>query len=300
MDSLEGIGKETLGSLSKDDLVGLCKQRSIPYSGRNKDDLVASLMKWKANLSRENSRGVDSLHGKGTSYFEGLLKEDLVALCKERNIPCSGLNKDELVDELMRWKRRAAKSASDSARPSPIPLHKALGRFFSFSHCSDDEDSEEADSSSEEAVTLREPKAAPSKAAPKKSGQKGGLYEKMSKAAYRTAMGKADPSSVLDGTHVCHIIAVANNGADARENYVMMNGALNMKLGSKGDHVMAYVVGIHKTLLAVAASKHLNGYDGPEAETLYRKGEAFFRDRFGAQLRNEHTSDRMQEAAKLI
>ena len=92
----------------------------------------------------------------------------------------------------------------------------------------------------------------------------------------------------------------ANGGADARENYVLMNGALNTRLGTKGDHVMVYIVGIHKATLAVEAPKSLENYNGPGVHTLYQRGEAFFRDTFGAQLRKESGEDRVKEATRYI
>ena len=146
------------------------------------------------------------------------------------------------------------------------------------------------------------PQDLPSK--PKNHNSHSSMFTKMTKAQYRSHIANADPSLVNDGTHVGHIIASANGGADCRENYVMMNGALNLRLGNKGDHVMVFVVGIHKALAAVEASQVLKGYSGPSARELYNKGDAFFRDNFGAQARDRIHSktdlDRTKEVERLI
>jgi len=111
-------------------------------------------------------------------------------------------------------------------------------------------------------------------------------------------MQEADPSSAHDDVHVCHVISKANGGANATENYVLMNGALNTRLGTKDDHVMVYIVGIHKTLLALEASKALKNYDGPSVYELYQRGEGSFRDTFSAQLRNK--GNRVKEAEGFV
>jgi hypothetical protein len=118
----------------------------------------------------------------------------------------------------------------------------------------------------------------------------------MTKSTYRARIANADPTLVNDDAHVCHIIAAANGGANVMENYVLLNGALNLRLGNKGDHIMVYLVGLHKALAAVQASPD---YQGPSASELYQQGSAFFRDQFGAQLRNDSTPERVAEAQAL-
>ena len=348
MASLEGMGRVSLEACSNKELVQLCKKRSIPYSARNKADLVDSLMAWKAKQTKTASFGwarakdeptllrgrsslaakmedivaasgrmnsktkpskpgrkvvaVDSLEGTSRGDLEQFLKDHLILLCKERSIPYSGLNKDELVDDLLRWKRDVARdlSAAESAKApakrklpkAPAPPRKTAPATWSYYSDEEDSDSGSSSSSDDEEPTSRQAPQAHTH-----NYNRASPYQKMSKKSYLRRMQQADPSSTHDDVHVCHVISKANGGADAKENYVLMNGALNMKLGTKGDHVMVYVVGIHKANHAVSASKSLKNYSGPEAHTLYQRGEAFFRNHFGAQLRKD-SQDRLKEAAR--
>lgn len=52
---------------------------------------------------------------------------------------------------------------------------------------------------------------------------------------------------------------------------------MNRGLGSGFDALNVRIVGIEKGKLAVAASVAMNGYAGPSAEELFRKGADLFR-----------------------
>lgn len=79
---------------------------------------------------------------------------------------------------------------------------------------------------------------------------------------------------------IFHIIAGANGGADHSDNYhFAQNRAFNRAIGDRYDHVNCYLVGLEKAKKAVLVSVQFSSYKGPSAEELYKKGEAFWRDR---------------------
>jgi hypothetical protein len=110
-------------------------------------------------------------------------------------------------------------------------------------------------------------------------------------------MASVDPA--YGDQDVCHIIARGNGGADTRDNYLILNHSFNMRIGVKGDHIMVYLAGLQKGSAAVQASVAKRGYSGDDAYTLYKRGETFFRDHFGAQLRDHSPQDRVSEATML-
>lgn len=84
---------------------------------------------------------------------------------------------------------------------------------------------------------------------------------------------------ISEDQQVCHIIARANGGADHTHIYFIAGGVFNRKAGSKLDHVMAFLAGIHKTGLAVDASALYGSYDKrtqPSAQQLYDAGQRWF------------------------
>ena len=54
----------------------------------------------------------------------------------------------------------------------------------------------------------------------------------------------------------------------------MLDRALNLCLGGGGDHIMVYLVGIHKALSGIQASIELENYSRPSTIELYHKGLA--------------------------
>lgn len=76
---------------------------------------------------------------------------------------------------------------------------------------------------------------------------------------------------------VCHIIARAHGGANHHDNYYLLGGKLNRRLGRFGDHIMCYVVGLEKSKRAVEISRALGNstygkYKGRSAEMLFEEG----------------------------
>mgnify|MGYP006149359781 CR=1 FL=1 len=104
----------------------------------------------------------------------------------------------------------------------------------------------------------------------------------MTPAQYRNERIKLGCPVYAD-QHVLHIIAKANGGADHPDNYFVGNGKMNLALGHRNDHVMAWMVGKLQTIEAVKISKKLRNYRGPSALQLYQQGAAEHRDQRGAE-----------------
>ena len=84
----------------------------------------------------------------------------------------------------------------------------------------------------------------------------------MSTARFRRIFG-------LDSDqHVSHIIARANGGADHRDNYMTLSGAMNQLLGKHGDHIMCFLAGQNQCRRAIEASAINIDHD-----ELYRAGK---------------------------
>jgi len=294
MAALAGVGEETLYGFNKDELMTICDELKIRAAKSwCKDEIVGEILAWKR---RNKSVGKDARNPQVAG--------------KKAAAPRSSWSSafDSLSKTGVSVPVKKAAATTPSKLPTCYKCHGDGVEFVSgpnakypgkhYYKCADCNAwigfAEEDDESS--------PQDLPSK--PKNHNSHSSMFTKMTKAQYRSHIANADPSLVNDGTHVGHIIASANGGADCRENYVMMNGALNLRLGNKGDHVMVFVVGIHKALAAVEASQVLKGYSGPSARELYNKGDAFFRDNFGAQARDRIHSktdlDRTKEVERLI
>jgi hypothetical protein len=78
--------------------------------------------------------------------------------------------------------------------------------------------------------------------------------------------------------HVCHIIAYANGGADHIDNYFVSSGQFNYATGTQHDGLNALHVGLEMAQRAVAVSRALRGYSGPDAETLIEEAREELRD----------------------
>ena len=299
--------EEDLEDLEKDSLQRLCEHCGLSPSG-SKKDLKSSLWKW-----------IMKTVNRGTEWNQWICREEntkseLEDFCRTFQVPFSGRRKVELVLQLVATMSKLSRSnlnpspssnasnckaqaSKKPEQPKNVPESKK-GKRDRVGDSDDDEavppkiaktgtfheSKLKRQEKSKPATVTAPPKAVPSKAAPKASPKRPANthFEVMTQDAYRRSAAKHDPSVVNDATEVCHVISSANGGANVRENYFMMNGALNRRLGARGDHVMAYLVGLPKTSLAVTASRALNGYEG-DAYALYVEGEAFFRDAFGAQ-----------------
>ena len=76
---------------------------------------------------------------------------------------------------------------------------------------------------------------------------------------------------------VCHIIARSHGGANHPDNYHLLGGKFNRKMGRNGDHIMCYIVGLEKAAKAVAVSMKYGNtiygkYRGKSAEMLFEEG----------------------------
>ena len=98
----------------------------------------------------------------------------------------------------------------------------------------------------------------------------------MTKATFRSRLKKAG-WSLKPGQDVCHIIAEANGGANHSDNFFIAGESYNRSTGNRHDQLIAYVAGREAAERAVAISRAMKGYSGPNAETLYRQGEEVFR-----------------------
>ena len=98
----------------------------------------------------------------------------------------------------------------------------------------------------------------------------------MTKATFRSRMERAG-RPLKPGQDVCHIIAEANGGANHSDNFFIAGEAFNRSTGNRHDQLIAYIAGREAADRAVAISRAMNGYSGPNAKTLYRQGEEVFR-----------------------
>ena len=88
---------------------------------------------------------------------------------------------------------------------------------------------------------------------------------------------------VEEGMDVCHIISRKAGGASHPDNYVLLGGRMNKRLGRFGDHFMCYFVGEGKARLAVEASRKYGNDEGVKypkgektAESLFEEGSRAF------------------------
>jgi hypothetical protein len=98
-----------------------------------------------------------------------------------------------------------------------------------------------------------------------------------SRAAFRKQL--LDRGLIARDQQVCHIIARANGGADHTHNYFIAGGDFNKIASNRMDHVMAFLVGIHKANMAVDASAAYGSYDRnrqPSAQQLWEAGLQLF------------------------
>jgi hypothetical protein len=119
---------------------------------------------------------------------------------------------------------------------------------------------------------------------------------RMTTAQYRRRREKAG-FPLMPNQHVCHIIASANGGADHIDNYFVASSQFNYATGSLQDAFMVFIAGLEQAQQAVAVSKTLNGYRGPDALTLFRQGEEQFRE-FRSRQRERERTHAMKRAAE--
>jgi hypothetical protein len=108
----------------------------------------------------------------------------------------------------------------------------------------------------------------------------------MIKATFRSRMEKAG-RPLKRGQDVCHIISEANGGANHSDNFFIAGEAFNRSTGNRHDQLIAYIAGREAAERAVVISRAMNGYSGPNAETLYKQGEEVFRAVRAENRRNE-------------
>ena len=73
------------------------------------------------------------------------------------------------------------------------------------------------------------------------------------------------------------LIAEANGGANHSDNFFIASVAFNRSTGNRHDQLIAYIAGRDAAERAVAISRAVSGYSGPDAEILCRQGEEVFR-----------------------
>lgn len=329
----------TFNDLHVDDLKDILRELNMPVGGNKSvliDRLVSLQRRMTGNTTARTTTHVQPARvprSNSTIAFEGakleeLSVENLKDILRALDMPVSG-NKTMLIERLLPLldpKNTTSSKASNSAhaphsRPSTIPVPRpahplSLPRWEptlpflaqpSFVDMLDPTvfTTPQPFQAQPSFVNVAAPAAstAPKVSSHETKSTSKSLFTRMTPAQYRREFAKFDPSAVTDDSEVCHIIASANGGADARENYIMLNGAFNRRIGKRGDHIMVYLVGIHKALSAVQASIDLNGYKGPSASDLYKNGEAFFRDSFGAQNRLDGIDDvgeRIRKAKSIV
>lgn len=99
----------------------------------------------------------------------------------------------------------------------------------------------------------------------------------MTTKEYRKRLKELD--LLEDDQDVFHIIAHSNGGAEHTDNYhYAQNKSFNRQIGNRFDALNCYLAGKEKASKAVAISRIFGTYNGPDADKLYVKGEAFFRD----------------------
>ena len=98
--------------------------------------------------------------------------------------------------------------------------------------------------------------------------EKSGEYETVSRATYRRRENIRDPN-----THVSHIIAEANGGADHPANYVLADGRYNQQLQHLHDGVMFAHMSEERLRKAIGVSR-VHGYRGTYSEALQKKRNA--------------------------
>jgi len=309
-DLLEGQGKVKLLKLTKTELVGLCKERSITTTG-SKEEIVDRLVSWKrkqtppsspSSTSASTATKTKASPSKGHSLIEEL---EALGIEDAEGTPLTAAQLRVFTLPTLKLFSSEIKGLSRANKEEIISALVASSDPVCLEHLNKNELKElcllaevSLSGNKPDLIKRLAPKAKATKKKP--SAKKWSSKElditslvsgPMTKATYRKKL--LDAGWLEQDQDVFHIIAFANGGADHVDNYhYAQNAAYNRRIGAKADHLNCYFAGKRKTAKAIKASVEHGKYKLSsktielEVAYLYGKGEAAFRDMFGAQTRH--------------